>query len=90
VWAILVLSRKKSEVVCIGEGIRIMVVDIGHDKVRLGITADPSIPVHRLEVFEAIQRANHTHDCHICGAPLTMPDEASRQKCGACQSMGEI
>jgi carbon storage regulator len=34
------------------------VVDIRGDKVRLGITAPAHIPVHRKEVYEAIQREN--------------------------------
>lgn len=36
--------------------IRICVVDKRGDKVRLGITADEEIPVHRDEVYAAIQR----------------------------------
>ena len=34
------------------------IVDIRGDKVRLGIDAPQSIPVHRQEVYEAIQREN--------------------------------
>jgi carbon storage regulator len=33
-------------------------VDIRGDKVRLGIDAPQDIPVHRQEVYEAIQREN--------------------------------
>jgi carbon storage regulator len=42
----------------IGDDIEITVVDIRGDKVRLGITAPATIPVHRKEVYEAIQREN--------------------------------
>ena len=54
----LVLSRKKNESIMIGENIIITVVDIRGDKVRLGIDAPTEIPVHRQEVYEAIQREN--------------------------------
>ena len=33
-----------------------MVVEIRSDKVRLGVTADPSVFVHRDEVYDAIRR----------------------------------
>lgn len=52
----LVLSRQRDETIMIGDDIEITVVDIRGDKVRLGITAPTSIPVHRKEVWEAIQR----------------------------------
>lgn len=53
----LVLSRKKDETLIIGDGlIKIVVIDIRGDKVRLGIEAPTDIPVHRKEVWEAIQR----------------------------------
>jgi carbon storage regulator len=51
----LVLSRKKNESVMIGDGVEVMVVDIRWDKVRLGIKAAKEVPVHRREVYEAIQ-----------------------------------
>ena len=52
----LVLSRQRTESIIIGDSIIITVVDIRGDKVRLGITAPTEIPVHRQEVWEAIQR----------------------------------
>ena len=42
----------------IGDDIEITVVDIRGDKVRLGINAPIHIPVHRKEVYDAIQREN--------------------------------
>lgn len=54
----LVLSRQRDESIMIGDNIVITVVDIRGDKVRLGITAPTEVPVHRQEVYEAIQREN--------------------------------
>jgi carbon storage regulator len=52
----LVLSRKRGESIIIGDGIKIVIVDVRGDKVRLGVQASPEIPVHREEVYNAIQR----------------------------------
>lgn len=54
----LVLSRQRDETIMIGDEVQITVVDIRGDKVRLGITAPTHIPVHRKEVYDAIQREN--------------------------------
>jgi carbon storage regulator len=51
----LVLSRKTEESIIIGDNIRITIVRIAGDKVRVGIEAPPDISVHRQEVYEAIQ-----------------------------------
>jgi carbon storage regulator len=52
----LVLSRQRDESIIIGDNIVITVVDIRGDKVRLGLDAPKEVPVHRREVYEAIQR----------------------------------
>lgn len=54
----LVLSRQLDESIMIGDDIVVTIVDIRGDKVRLGIEAPATIPVHRQEVYEAIQREN--------------------------------
>ena len=52
----LVLSRHKNEAVMVdGGSIRIVVVEIQGDRVRLGIEAPKDVDVHREEVFKAIQ-----------------------------------
>lgn len=52
----LVLTRQRDESIFIGDNIKITIVDIRGDKCRLGIEAPSEIPVHRQEVYEAIQR----------------------------------
>lgn len=54
----LVLSRKKNESIVIGNDISIVVIELRGDKVRLGIEAPEHMPVHRQEVYDAIQRQN--------------------------------
>ena len=58
----LVLTRKLNEVIMIGDDVRIMVVEIRGDKVRLGIEAPKEVPVHRLEVYEVIQNQRKEND----------------------------
>jgi len=54
----LVLSRKLNQSIVIGDDVRIVVVSIDRDTVKLGIEAPREVPVHRSEVYEEIQRAN--------------------------------
>ena len=44
------------ESIMIGEDVEITIIGVRGNKVRLGITAPRSIPVHRKEVYEAIHR----------------------------------
>ena len=53
----LIISRKRSESLVIGDNIIVTVIQILDDKVRLGIELPKEIPVHRREVFEAIRGA---------------------------------
>ena len=52
----LVLKRKRNEKIVINDNIIIVVVEIRADIVRLGIEAPKEIPIHRQEVYDAIQR----------------------------------
>lgn len=53
----LVLTRSQDQAIVIGDNlIRIVIVDIRGDKVRVGIEAPRDISVHRQEVFDAIKR----------------------------------
>ena len=54
----LVLSRKKNEqlVIRLGEEtVLVRVLELAHDRVRIGITAPKSVAIHREEVARRIQ-----------------------------------
>jgi carbon storage regulator len=57
----LVLSRKSQESVMVGKSgaseplLKVTVLEIKSDRVRLGFEADSTIPVHRWEVWERIR-----------------------------------
>lgn len=53
----LVLSRKIDEEIVIDGNIKVKIIDIRGNKVRLGIEAPPNVAVHREEVFQALQSA---------------------------------
>jgi len=55
---VLVLSRKLNQSIMVGDDVRIVVVSVDRDTVKLGIEAPREIPVHRSEVYEEIRRVN--------------------------------
>ncbi|NLJ23931.1 MAG: carbon storage regulator CsrA [Firmicutes bacterium] len=54
----LVLTRKIDESIIIGDDIKITLVDIRGDQVKIGIEAPREISVHREEVYREIQAEN--------------------------------
>lgn len=51
----LVLTRKRDESIMIGDDVRITIVDVRGDQVKIGIDAPRSVPVHREEIYQEIQ-----------------------------------
>ena len=70
----LVLSRSKNQSIIINDNIKVTVVEIRGDKVRLGIECDKSIPVHREEIWMSIQREQ--------AGPLTARLRSLRERSG--------
>lgn len=54
----LVLTRKVDQSIMIGDNVRIVVVDVRGDQVKIGIDAPREIMVHRHEIYEEIQAEN--------------------------------
>lgn len=65
----LVLSRKANQSIMIGNDIRILVVGVDRDQVKLGIEAPRHVPVHRLEIFAEINR----NDAASASSPESVP-----------------
>lgn len=56
----LVLSRKINQSIMIGDDVRIVIVGVDRDQVKVGIEAPREVPVHRSEIYEEIQRSNRS------------------------------
>ncbi|MDH4028864.1 MAG: carbon storage regulator CsrA [Nitrospirota bacterium] len=54
----LVLTRKLGEVLRIGQGITIRIVEVKGKQVKIGIEAPAELPIYREEVYEKIQAEN--------------------------------
>ena len=54
----LALSRKKDEAIVINNNIEITVLEVKGDHVKLGISAQKSVPIYRKEVYLQIQESN--------------------------------
>ena len=54
----LILSRKSGETVVIDGRIRVKVIRVEGDVVKIGIDAPADISVHRQEIYDEIQRSN--------------------------------
>ena len=54
----LILSRKAGESIVIDGNIRVKIMRVDGEVVKIGIEAPASVPVHRQEVYEEIQRSN--------------------------------
>ena len=52
----LVLSRQSDEAIIIGDNIRVTIVEVRGDRVRIGIDAPRDVTVHRQEIYDAIRR----------------------------------
>jgi carbon storage regulator len=72
----LVLTRKKNESIVINDVIKVTVVEIRGDKVRLGIEAPREIDVHRQEVYDQIHGKQHVDVRHEATAAPMPPSES--------------
>jgi carbon storage regulator len=57
---VLVLSRKVNQAIMIGDDVRIVIVAVDRDQVKLGVEAPREISVHRSEIYDEIKRTGRS------------------------------
>jgi len=71
----LVLARKLNQQIVIGDDIYVKVVRMEGDVVKLGIQAPITVPVHRQEVYDEIQKNNKAA---LTSGPRTIPKMSNK------------
>ncbi len=54
----LVLTRQKNQTIVLGDDVKITIVDIDGDRVRIGIDAPKSLRIMRAEILEEVRQTN--------------------------------
>ena len=54
----LILTRRISETLIIGDDVKVTILGVKGNQVRIGIDAPKDMPVHREEIYQRIQREN--------------------------------
>lgn len=54
----LVLTRKKGQSLNIGHNVRIVVLEVTGDSIRIGIEAPPEIAIYRSEIYQTLRQEN--------------------------------
>lgn len=58
----LVLSRKQTQAIKIGDDIEVCILEVRGGVVKLGVKAPPEVAVHRNEVYERIKRTEEAEE----------------------------
>lgn len=75
----LILTRKRDESIIIGDDVKVTIVDVRGDQVKLGIDAPRHISVHREEVYREIQEENRRAALRAEAVDLAELDKALPQ-----------
>ena len=80
----LLLTRKLGENIRIGDDVKITIVEVKGNHVKLGIDAPPSVKVHREEIYERIQQENRRAQAALeAGGSANGPARPSGSPAGA-------
>jgi carbon storage regulator len=89
----LLLTRKLGENIRIGDDVKITIVEVKGNHVKLGIDAPPSVKVHREEIYERIQQENRRNQAQgSAGATNagTPPGGADADPTGSANGSGTV
>ena len=66
----LVLSRKIGQSIVVGDDIRIVVVGVDRDQVKVGIEAPRDVPIHRSEIYDEIRSRRRSTSPEANSTPI--------------------
>lgn len=81
----LVLSRKIGESVVIDGRIKVKIVRVEGDCIKIGIEAPADVPIHRQEIYDEIQQSNKQALQNRRPTPPKLPRKDSKQISGSPQ-----
>jgi len=55
----LVLTRRVGETLIVGNDVSVTILGVKGNQIRIGVNAPKDVTVHREEIYERIQRAQH-------------------------------
>ena len=64
----LILTRRAGETLVIGEDVRVKVLEVKGQLVRIGVTAPREVSVHREEIYERIRQGEAQAQAQAGGA----------------------
>ena len=71
----LIITRRPGERIMLGDDVRIHIMEIAGNNVRVGIEAPKSIPVYREEIWNAVKEEN---EAAAAAETTTLPRPAAR------------
>lgn len=77
----LILTRRVSETLMIGDEVTVTVLGVKGNQVRIGINAPKNVAVHREEIYQRI-RAEHEGDAPAPKGEAPHPDEGGDKPSG--------
>jgi len=61
----LILTRRVTESINIGDDIEVRVLGVHNGQVRIGVSAPQAVPVHRQEIYERIKEKEKEVSSHV-------------------------
>ncbi len=84
----LILTRKVGESLHIGDDVRVTIIDLKGNQIRIGIAAPPTMRIYREEIYQQIQDENRSAAVPEGDIP-ELPEGFPMPKIGGVQPRGE-